>query len=125
VRIILLAFIGALLISLCACVSSHVMIGQARPPISPNAVQIYFHPPATAQGKTDTVIARLKEEAAKLGGNGVLLEGIGDQSAGSVSTAGRKRRIPRDRRPHRKAEERPRMRRVPAQACRGGQGLAL
>jgi hypothetical protein len=40
----------------------------------------------TAKGKTDAVIDRLKEEAAKLGANGVLLEGVGDQSAGSVST---------------------------------------
>ncbi|HTV97100.1 MAG TPA: hypothetical protein VME42_13925 [Steroidobacteraceae bacterium] len=102
-RIIPLAFFGTALISLCACVSSHVMIGQARPPISPEAVQIYFHPPAsrydeialldtssrhsfsiTAQGKTDAVIARLKEEAARLGANGVLLQGIGDQSGISI-----------------------------------------
>jgi hypothetical protein len=100
-RFTLLAVIAAALIG---CVSSHVMIGQARPPISPDQVRIYFHPPAqydeialldtssrnslsfTAQGKTDAVIARLKEEAAKLGANGVLLEGIADQSAGSVST---------------------------------------
>jgi len=86
------------------CVSSHVMIGQARPPLSPDQVKIYWHPPEhydeialldtssrasmsiTAQGKTDVVIARLKEEAAKLGANGVLLQGVGDQSAGSVST---------------------------------------
>lgn len=86
------------------CVSSHVMIGQARPPITPDQVKIYWHPPEhydeialldtssrasmsiTAQGKTDVVIARLKEEAAKLGANGVLLQGVGDQSAGSVST---------------------------------------
>ena len=104
-RIIPVAFVGAVVASLCACVSSHVMIGQPRPPISPDAVRIYFHPPATrydeialldtssrhsfsitAQGKTDAVITRLKEEAAKLGANGVLLEGIGDQSAGSVSS---------------------------------------
>lgn len=86
------------------CVSSHVMIGQPRPAISPDQVKIYWHPPEhydeialldtssrasmsiTAQGKTDVVIARLKEEAAKLGANGVLLQGVGDQSAGSVST---------------------------------------
>lgn len=92
-------------IALTGCVSSHVMIGQPRPAIAPETVKIYFRPPAgkyeeialldtssrhsfsiTAQGKTDAVIARLKEEAAKLGANGVLLEGIGDQSAGSVST---------------------------------------
>ena len=65
----------------------------------------YFHPPATkyeeiamldtsskggfgftAQGKTDIVINRLKEEAAKLGANGVLIQGVGDQPGGSVST---------------------------------------
>jgi sugar (pentulose or hexulose) kinase len=68
-------------------------------------VQIYLHPPAgkyeevalldsssknsfsfTAQGKTNAVITRLKEEAAKLGANGVLLQGIGDTAAGSVGT---------------------------------------
>jgi hypothetical protein len=100
--------IAALLLSigtLGACATSHVMMGQARPPISPSLVQIYFHPPAakyeeiatldtssrggfgfTAQGKTDIVINRLKEEAAKLGANGVLLQGVGDQSGGSIST---------------------------------------
>jgi len=94
----------AAMAALAGCVSSHVMIGQARPPIAPDQVKIYWHPPAqydeialldtssrnsmsfTAQGKTDAVIDRLKEEAAKLGANGVLLQGVGDQSAGSVST---------------------------------------
>ncbi len=32
------------------------------------------------------VIRRLKEEAAKLGANGVLLQGIGNESGGSVSS---------------------------------------
>lgn len=92
---------------LAACASSHVMIGKARPPISPDQVQIYTRPPTvpyeeiarletssqgsfsfTAQGKTDAVIKRLKEEAAKLGANGVLLEGIGDEASGSVGTGG-------------------------------------
>lgn len=90
--------------TLAGCVSSHIMIGQARAPISPDQVKIYWHPPehyeeialldtssraslhVTAQGKTDVVIERLKEEAAKLGANGVLLQAVGDQSAGSVST---------------------------------------
>jgi hypothetical protein len=101
-------YFGALMLSLgtlSACATSHVMIGQARPPISPALVQVYFHPPAvkyeeiamidtssrggfgfTAQGKTDIVINRLKEEAAKLGANGVLLQGMGDQAGGSIST---------------------------------------
>lgn len=32
------------------------------------------------------MITRLKEEAAKLGANGILLNGVSDQAAGSVST---------------------------------------
>jgi len=100
-----LAALTLCLAGLTACATSHVMMGQARPPISPALVQIYFHPPAgkyeeiamldtssrggfgfTAQGKTDIVLNRLKEEAAKLGANGVLIQGMGEQSGGSVST---------------------------------------
>jgi hypothetical protein len=102
-------YLAAMLIlslgALDGCATSHVMMGKARPPISPALVQVYFHPPAakyeeiamldtssrggfgfTAQGKTDIVINRLKDEAAKLGANGVLLQGVGDQSGGSIST---------------------------------------
>jgi len=99
--------VAAILIFTAACTTSHVMIGKARPPISPEQVVIYTRPPEmpyeeiarietssqgsfsfTAQGKTDAVIRRLKEEAAKLGANGVLLEGIGDQASGSIGTGG-------------------------------------
>lgn len=87
---------------LVACVSSHVLIGTPRTPISPDQVKIYLHPPAkyeeiaildsssraslaiTAQGKTDKVIERLKAEAAKLGANGILLQEIGDQQGGAL-----------------------------------------
>ncbi len=91
--------------ALAGCVTSHVMVGQARPPISPDQVQIYLRPPAnkyveialldtsskgafafSAQGKTDAVMERLKAEAAKLGANGILLQGVGDQAGGSVGT---------------------------------------
>jgi hypothetical protein len=94
-----------LLAALSGCVSSHVIVGKVRPPISPDQVQLYLHPPAgkyeevalldsnsrnsfsiTAQGKSNKVIERLKAEAAKLGANGVLLNGVGDQAAGSVNT---------------------------------------
>jgi hypothetical protein len=94
-----------LLAALSGCATSYVMVGQARPPISPDQGQIYLHPPAnkyveialldtssrgsfaiTAQGKTNVVIDRLKAEAAKLGANGILLEGVGDQAGGSVGT---------------------------------------
>lgn len=90
---------------LSGCQTSHVLVGRVRPPISPDQVQIYLHPPAgkyeeialldtssknsfsfTAQGKTDAVIERLKKEAAKLGANGILLSGVGDQASGSVGS---------------------------------------
>lgn len=103
------AVVAIAIVSAClaACATSHVMIGKARPAISPEEVRIYQRPPQTpyeeiarldtssqgsfsftAQGKTDAVIKRLKTEAAKLGANGVLLEGIGDQSSGSIGTSG-------------------------------------
>ena len=84
--------------------SSHVLVGIARPPISPDQVKLYLHPPAkyeeiavidassrgspafTDQQKMDKAIARLRDEAAKLGANGILLEGAGDQQAGVVGT---------------------------------------
>jgi hypothetical protein len=88
-----------------ACATSHIMIGTPRPPISADLVKVYFHPPETkfdeiamidtsskggfgftAQGKTDVVLKRLKEEAAKLGANGILLQGVGTQSTGSIGT---------------------------------------
>ncbi len=99
------AMLAVCAIALAACASSRVMLGPARPPISADRVTIYFRPPPgkyqriallqtssagafafTAQGKTDAVIARLKEEAAKLGANGVLLEEIGDHAVGSIGT---------------------------------------
>jgi hypothetical protein len=38
----------------------------------------------TAARKMDVVIERLKKEAAKVGANGILLYGVGDQAGGSV-----------------------------------------
>lgn len=101
-------FISLLIVVLLsACASSHVMIGKARPPITPDSVQIYMQPPAgkyeqiailntssagsfsfTAQSKTDSVIKRLKEQAARLGANGVILQGMGDVAGGSVGVGG-------------------------------------
>lgn len=93
-------------LAIAGCATSHVMLGTARPPISPDQVRIYEVPPPryeqiarletssqgsfsfTAQGKTDAVIQRLKTEAAKLGANGVILQGIGDQPSGSIGTGG-------------------------------------
>lgn len=84
--------------------SSHVIVGTTRPPTSPEQVKVYTRPPEKYeeiaileasskasfslgdQRKTDKVIERLKIEAAKLGANGVLLQGMSDQSAGSIGT---------------------------------------
>ena len=95
----------AAVLILTGCVTSHVLVGTPRKPISPNQVKIYIHPPTefdeiatldsssrvsftiTAQGKTDKALARLKDEAAKLGANGILLQAIEDQAAGSTRTS--------------------------------------
>jgi len=96
---------SAAVIMLLGCsTSSHVMIGTAHPPISPESVRIYLQPPEkyheiasldassqgsfaiTSQQNMDKAIARLKEEAAKLGANGVLLQGVQDQQTGSIGT---------------------------------------
>jgi hypothetical protein len=99
----LAATVVAILI-LAGCASSHVLVGTVRPPISPDQVKIYLHPPEkyeevaiidassrgspafTDQQKMDKAIARLREEAAKLGANGILLEGTADQQAGAVGS---------------------------------------
>ena len=90
--------------ALSGCASSQVaVVGRVRPAISPEQVQIYLEPPAskydeianlsassrwsysmTAEGQIDKVIERLKKDAAKLGANGLLLHGVGDQAGGSV-----------------------------------------
>jgi hypothetical protein len=97
---------GAFLIAvmLAGCASSHVeVVGRTRPAIAVEQVQIYLQPPGskyeeianltassagsfriTAAGQMDTVVERLKHEAAKLGANGILLHGVGDQSGRSV-----------------------------------------
>jgi hypothetical protein len=98
---------GPLLLAgaLAACApSSHVLVGTARPPILPAAVRVYTHPPANfeeiavldassksvfstgGQKTTDKVIERLKGEAAKLGANGIILEGFDERQTGSIGT---------------------------------------
>lgn len=84
--------------------SSHVLVGAARPPIQPSEVKIYSRPPANyqeiavldassksvfgagGQKSVDKVIERLKIEAAKLGANGIILEGFQDSQTGSIGT---------------------------------------
>ena len=75
------------------------LIGTARVPVSADRVQLYTEAPLrpyeriavvsasskrswsfTFEGKAEVVVRRLKEEAGKLGANGVLLESISDES---------------------------------------------
>ena len=69
--------------------SSHIMIGSSRLPVDPASVRLYVDPPPVfetiaiidveteagwdKQGATDIVVNRLKDEAAALGANGIIL----------------------------------------------------
>ncbi len=86
----------------CTTTSSRVMVGQGRAPIDPASVKLYLSPPAsyeeiamitadsdnswtfTQQEKMETVIERLKIEAAAVGANGVLIRGVSDRSEDPV-----------------------------------------
>lgn len=79
---------------------SSVIVGKQRTPISASQVKLYTKAPAkyeeiaivSADSRNDfaskqtlstEAINRLKEEAAKVGANGVILQGIGDYTVGS------------------------------------------
>ena len=101
IRLLALASVFAMGLAACAP-SSHILVGTARPPISPSDVKIYLQPPPSfeqiailnasansmfgtgGQGTVDKVIQRLKEQAAKLGANGIILEGMSDRQTGSL-----------------------------------------
>lgn len=87
---------------LSGCATSSVVVGKVRPAIAPADVKIYVRAPAkyeeialletssntswafSEQGKMDAVIANMKAEAARLGANGVLLSGTGNQQQTSM-----------------------------------------
>jgi hypothetical protein len=95
---------GLLIAALSGCVSSQVvLVGQSRSAISPTQVKIYLQPPdaayqeianlsassrgslaITAAAKMNKVIARLKEAAAGVGANGILLHGVSDRTAAAI-----------------------------------------
>jgi hypothetical protein len=97
----ILASIGLML--LCSCGSTHtIMVGQPRAAIAPDTVRVYYTPPRhfdriaiinsssgptwafTTRGQLDDAIAKLREEAAKVGANGILLEATGTTSSGNL-----------------------------------------
>lgn len=98
----LIALAAALVLS--GCASSSVVVGTVRPPIDPEQVRLYVVPPAnyenvallqasseasfalTQQQKSNKTISRMKQEAADLGANGVLLQSVGKEYAGSVGS---------------------------------------
>src|SRR3546814_8916752 len=87
-----------------ACASSALVTGTPRAPIDPSHVRIYFSAPPGGyeeiallesssgaftygeQNKMDSVVAKLRKEAARLGANGVLFRGTADgYGSGGVS----------------------------------------
>jgi len=91
---------------LSACATSYVLVGTQHAPTKPDQVRVLIQPPPhyetiailqtsdiagkpcfTAQCKTNKVMNRLKDQAAKLGANAILLQGLGSQYAGSVGTS--------------------------------------
>lgn len=93
----------AVSLSACASPASHIMTGAAHAPISPEQVVILSQPPPvyedvailhassksmnpTSQAAFDKVVQRLKEQAAQLGANAVILEGFADRQTATIGT---------------------------------------
>jgi len=95
-----------LALALAGCATSHMLTGNPRPPIDPAQVRIYHGPPPGdyeeiavlqtrsgaltygEQNKVDSVMRKLREEAASLGANGVLLQGTADGYGGGGVNVG-------------------------------------
>jgi hypothetical protein len=100
---VIIAVVAAAVVAGCAP-SSHILVGTPRAPITPDQVKIYSHAPPVfdeiailsassksafepgGQRAMDKVIERLKAQAAQLGANGVILEGLTDAQTGSIGT---------------------------------------
>ena len=97
----LLLSAAAIGLALAGCAStSKVMLGPTYPAIAPEQVHIYYQPPARyrevalletqsgaftygEQNKMNSVLTKLRAEAAKLGANGVLFQGTENGYGGS------------------------------------------
>jgi hypothetical protein len=85
-----------LLLGLAGCANvSHTMISDPRAPVAVEQVRVYLQPPVTryveialldattgeftygAQNRNDSLMLRLRTEAARLGANGVLIQNRG------------------------------------------------
>jgi hypothetical protein len=100
-RNLTIALAAAFFFAGCAS-SSYTIVGQVRAPIDPGDVEIYTAPPrryeeiaildASSAGSfghpsvagENEAIYKMKEDAARLGANGVLLTGVSDRYGGSL-----------------------------------------
>jgi hypothetical protein len=97
--------IALITFSLAACASgSAIVTGTKREPLDPSQVNLYSEPPEkyevvalvsassdagwTEQGSVDYAVQELKNQAAKLGANGVLLEATGESTSTFVGGYG-------------------------------------
>lgn len=97
--------IALLTLSLMACASgSAIVTGAKRAPLEPSQVKLYLEPPEkyevialvnassdagwTEQDSVDYALRELKNQAAKLGANGVLLEATGESTTTVVGGYG-------------------------------------
>jgi hypothetical protein len=95
------ASIAACLLLAAGCATpTHVLVGTPRPPIDPKQVTVYAKAPdkyeeigiveassptlASSQRKTDVLIERLKEQAAKLGANGLIIQELHEEGSASI-----------------------------------------
>jgi hypothetical protein len=103
-----LRFCAAMLVAglICGCATRPIIFGQVRPAISPGAVRVYQVPPRHFERiaiidspagtswifpdrpSIDLGISRLRDQAAALGANGILLQRVYDVSAGGLAIGG-------------------------------------
>ena len=99
------ALVSSLLLILAGCATgSAIVVGQVREPIDPDTVQLYFEAPEnyevigivkassdagwTEQDSVNYAVEELKNQAAKLGANGVFLETTGEQKSTIIGGQG-------------------------------------
>ncbi|MBO4805148.1 MAG: hypothetical protein J5554_03840 [Paludibacteraceae bacterium] len=93
---------GVLFFCLCSCATGSVLVtGTKRTPINPSNVVLYTEAPLkyevigivtascgdgfSEQDDMDMAVAKLKEKAASVGANGVIVETVGTSKSGYVS----------------------------------------
>lgn len=95
-----LIFVIALGLVACGTDGTSVLTGQSRPSTDPSQVVLYLTPPAkyetiglvsaksgrhgSDQSKMEDAVQKLKEEAADVGANGVVIQGTGEATSGST-----------------------------------------